>query len=84
MNPEIAQMMSLEEKVAIVTGGAMGIGQGIALRLAQAGASVVIADVNEESGNRTAEKIRVKSRISHLDMREWWHGDIKAMPTMWQ
>jgi 2-deoxy-D-gluconate 3-dehydrogenase len=57
MNPEIAQMMSLEEKVAIVTGGAMGIGQGIALRLAQAGASVVIADVNEESGNRTAEKI---------------------------
>lgn len=35
MNPEIAQMMSLEGKVAIVTGGAMGIGQGITLRLAQ-------------------------------------------------
>ena len=58
MNPEIAQMMSLEGKVAIVTGGAMGIGQGITLRLAQAGASVMIADVNDEAGNRTVEGIR--------------------------
>jgi 2-deoxy-D-gluconate 3-dehydrogenase len=58
VNPEIAQMMSLEGKVAIVTGGAMGIGQGITLRLAQAGASVMIADVNDEAGNRTAEEIR--------------------------
>jgi 2-deoxy-D-gluconate 3-dehydrogenase len=59
MNPEIAQMMSLEGKVAIVTGGAMGIGQGITLRLAQAGASVMIADVNDEAGNRTVEKNQI-------------------------
>ena len=58
MNPEIAQMMSLEGKVAIVTGGAMGIGQGITLRLAQAGASVVIADVNDEAGSQTVERIK--------------------------
>ena len=56
MDPEIARMMSLEGKVAIVTGGAMGIGQGIALRLAQAGASVMIADVNDEAGNQAVEK----------------------------
>ena len=58
MNPEIAQMMSLEGKAAIVTGGAMGIGRGIALRLAQAGASVMIADINDETGNQIVEKIK--------------------------
>ena len=58
MNPEISQMLSLEGKAAIVTGGAMGIGQGIALRLAQADASVVIADINDDAGNQTVEQIR--------------------------
>ncbi len=58
MNPEIAKMMSLEGKAAIVTGGAMGIGLGIALRLAQAGASVTVADINDEAGNQTVEQIK--------------------------
>jgi NAD(P)-dependent dehydrogenase (short-subunit alcohol dehydrogenase family) len=40
----IAELFNLGGKGAVVTGGAMGIGQAIALRLAEAGASVMIAE----------------------------------------
>jgi len=44
-------------KVAIVTGGASGIGESTAKRLAQEGASVTIADVDEQGGKRVAAEI---------------------------
>ncbi len=47
-------MTGLEGKVAIVTGGALGIGRGAVLAFAESGAQVVIADVNEEAGRQTA------------------------------
>lgn len=50
--------MSLEGKTALVTGAARGIGQGIALCLARAGANVVIADLNLAVLEDTASKIR--------------------------
>ena len=53
----LAQLMSLGGKVAVVTGGGTGIGAGIALRLAEAGAAVLIADINREAARQTAEKI---------------------------
>ncbi len=53
----LQQLIDLQGKTAIVTGGAMGIGFGIARRLAEAGANVVIADFNEEAGNKTVEKL---------------------------
>jgi 2-deoxy-D-gluconate 3-dehydrogenase len=56
----IAQLFDLAGKVAIVTGGAMGIGQGIAFRLAEAGAAVMIVDVNLEAAEDTVSKIRVE------------------------
>jgi NAD(P)-dependent dehydrogenase (short-subunit alcohol dehydrogenase family) len=50
--------MRLKGQVAIVTGGGQGIGQQIALRLGQEGATVVIADINREGSFQTAEMIR--------------------------
>jgi len=45
------------DKVAIVTGGAMGIGEGISLRLAAEGAKVAVLDVNLEGAQKTAQQI---------------------------
>jgi len=50
-------MFSLKDQVAIVTGGANGIGKGIASVLAKAGAQVVIADIDNEAGKRAAEEL---------------------------
>ena len=50
------QNLSLDGQVAIVTGAAQGIGRGIALVLAEAGASVVIGDI-QDAGS-TSEEIR--------------------------
>lgn len=47
----------LDGKVAIVTGAGSGIGQATAARFASEGASVVIADVNEASGQETLQEI---------------------------
>lgn len=44
-------------KNAIVTGGAMGIGFGIASRLAEAGANVLVADMNEEAALKAVDRL---------------------------
>lgn len=49
--------MNLKDKVAVVTGGAQGIGKEIALTLAQAGANIVICDVNSETLEKTKQEI---------------------------
>ncbi len=54
----IVQLFDFTGKSAIVTGGAMGIGLAIALRLAEAGASVMIADIDLEAASQTVEQIR--------------------------
>ncbi len=50
--------MQLKDKVAIVTGGAQGIGLACAMRFVQEGAKVVIADVNAEKGEAAATSLR--------------------------
>lgn len=47
-----------ENKVALVTGGSSGIGQATALKFAQEGAKVVVADLNIEGGHETLNKIK--------------------------
>jgi 3-oxoacyl-[acyl-carrier protein] reductase len=49
--------MRLKDKVAIVTGGGSGFGEGIARRFAEEGAKVVVNDVNDQGGERVASEI---------------------------
>lgn len=56
----VAQLFDLTGKGAIVTGGAMGIGQAVAFRLAEVGAGVMIADINLEAASQTVEQIKAR------------------------
>jgi sorbitol-6-phosphate 2-dehydrogenase len=55
--------LGLEEKVAIVTGGACGIGRAVSQGLAEVGANIVVADIDERAGSKLA-----------IDMREQFGG----------
>jgi NAD(P)-dependent dehydrogenase (short-subunit alcohol dehydrogenase family) len=50
--------MRLENRVALVTGGGSGIGRATAIRLAQEGARVVVADKNPTGGSETVQSIQ--------------------------
>jgi NAD(P)-dependent dehydrogenase (short-subunit alcohol dehydrogenase family) len=52
----------LKDKKAIVTGAGQGIGRSIALKMAQEGADVVIAEVNPTTGNQTQIEVKALSR----------------------
>jgi 3-oxoacyl-[acyl-carrier protein] reductase len=56
--------MSLNGKIALVTGAAQGIGRDIALALATDGADVAICDVNLEAAQKTAGDIEAKGKKS--------------------
>jgi len=54
--------MRLKDKKAIVTGAGQGIGRSIALKMAQEGADVVIAEWNPETGNQTKKEVEALGR----------------------
>jgi NAD(P)-dependent dehydrogenase (short-subunit alcohol dehydrogenase family) len=60
----------LEGKVAIVTGGAGGLGRGMVQRFVEEGASVVIADVNAEGGEALASAIGAAAAFKPTDVAD--------------
>ena len=52
--------MKLKDKVAIITGGAYGIGRAYAMRFGDEGAKIVIADINLEAATATVEALKEK------------------------
>jgi NAD(P)-dependent dehydrogenase (short-subunit alcohol dehydrogenase family) len=62
---------SLDEKVAIVTGGGSGIGEALCLELARRGARVVVADINGDDAGRVAAAVAAnggRATASTLDV----------------
>ncbi|HVT69952.1 MAG TPA: SDR family NAD(P)-dependent oxidoreductase [Trebonia sp.] len=53
----VTELLNLTGKAAIVTGGAAGIGLGITRRLAEAGANVLIADIDREEADRAVKEL---------------------------
>ncbi|MCW2622513.1 MAG: short-chain dehydrogenase/reductase [Frankiales bacterium] len=60
----IQELLDLNGKVAVVTGAGMGIGKGIAHRLAEAGAHVVVADVDVTAADDTARELVADGRLA--------------------
>ncbi len=60
--PTLTDLLDLHGRTAIVTGGAMGIGRGIVERLAEAGASVVVADADLAAAEATAKELTDQHR----------------------
>jgi NAD(P)-dependent dehydrogenase (short-subunit alcohol dehydrogenase family) len=61
--PEIVfPSMDVKEKIAIVTGAGQGLGRWMALGLAHAGADIVIAEVNPQTGKSTADEVQKMGR----------------------
>ncbi|MEH7613426.1 SDR family NAD(P)-dependent oxidoreductase [Gottfriedia acidiceleris] len=54
--------MRLKDKVAVITGGGSGIGRATAIRFAKEGAKIVIADINEVTGEETLAEIKEKNQ----------------------
>lgn len=73
-------MKRLEGKVAIITGGASGIGAETAFTLAKHGAKVVVADFNEAGAKKMAERITAEGGIaSHVFVNATQEESVKNM-----
>jgi NAD(P)-dependent dehydrogenase (short-subunit alcohol dehydrogenase family) len=82
---ETPRQRDLRGRVAIVTGAAMGIGQASAMALAAEGAAVVVADIEEEAGEATAEAIRAAggaARFVRTDVTSMADFEVLARETV--
>ena len=60
----------LDGKLALITGGGSGIGEGIAKAMAAAGARVIVADVNLQGAERVAREIGGNAQAETLDVTD--------------
>ena len=77
--------MRFDGQAAIVTGGARGIGEAIARRLASEGASVMIADIDEAEASQAAGKIGERAVAQRLDVTDTasWEAAMRAALDRW-
>ncbi len=71
INKKVLDLISLGGKVAMITGGAAGIGLGTAKRLAEAGANIALLDINEDKGKKAEAEIKnigVKAKFYKCDV----------------
>ncbi|MBZ5555119.1 MAG: SDR family oxidoreductase [Acidobacteriia bacterium] len=76
------------DKVALVTGGASGIGQAVAVLLAEEGAKVVVADLDESGATQTVEAITAAggmalARRLDVTLEVEWHRTIQFLEQAW-
>lgn len=71
--------MLLENKVAVVTGGAKGIGYAIARRFLEEGARVVIADTDDEAGPAAVDELDGLGRIRYIECDVGERLDVRNM-----
>jgi NAD(P)-dependent dehydrogenase (short-subunit alcohol dehydrogenase family) len=72
--------MRLRDKVAIVTGGANGIGRAICELFAEEGASVVVADIERDAGLQTVDRIEAGGgRAMMVEMDVSREADVEGM-----
>jgi len=72
ISDNILKSISLEGKVAVISGAGSGIGLGMARKLAEAGAAIGVLDVNEDSGSaavRELEALGAKAKFFSCDVR---------------
>jgi len=62
--------MRLKDKVALITGGAAGIGKATAIRFAEEGAAVVICDVDDQSGEKTLKELGPDAGFYRVDVTD--------------
>ena len=74
-------MKRLQDRIALITGAAAGIGKGVARRFAAEGASLWLADINIAAGEAAAEEIRadfgVEVAFAPADVSQ--HAAVQAM-----
>jgi NAD(P)-dependent dehydrogenase (short-subunit alcohol dehydrogenase family) len=64
--------MRLKNKVAVITGGAQGIGRAVALGMAREGAKVVVADLQSEKAGSVADEVKILGGDAlGLEVNDW-------------
>ena len=62
IDKKILELISLEGKVAMITGGVSGIGLATAKRLSEVGANIALLDIDESKSEKAIEEIRISAK----------------------